>query len=416
MKYRASLRYRVTFAFALLGMLISLALAISFYTITISIEKQLIAETLSTELQDYITHYQADPSIPLPDNTIIRTFVTTAEDTNTAKLIRDLKIGLHHIQFENKQYYAEVKFDNELRFIMLYDDKNIRYRENLLRIFLIIGVLSMTLLSALLGFWLAKRIISPVAELANRVKDLSPENYKIPLAKDFSNDEVGELARDFDTYLQRLSDFIQREQFFTSDVSHELRTPLTIIEGATDILLSDTKLDNTIKSPVERIARSVHDMSEFVSALLLLARENEDNVTDSNCEIADVIKKVIEGHQHLLKYKAIEIQADIKSKINLPFECTLLHIVLANLVQNAIFYTEQGQIIIELDEKGISIKDTGIGISEEKLQKIFDRYYSGSKQGEGIGLSLVKRICSKYHWEISIESEQGQGSIFKLSF
>ncbi len=416
MKYKASLRYRVTLAFTLLGISISLALAIIFYTITINIEKQIIAETLSTELEDYISRYNKDIFSPSPKSTLIDTFVSEKNDKKTPKPIRNLKTGLHHIQFNKKQYYAEVKENNNTRFIMLYDDKDIRYREDLLKLFLVIGVIGMALFSAVLGFWLAKRITSPVYELANRVRDLNPEQYQTPIAKDFPDDEVGELAKDFDMYIQRLSDFIEREQAFTSDVSHELRTPLTIIEGATDILLSNASLDIKIKPPIERIARSTHNMTEIVSSLLLLARENDDEVIEYNCDVEEVIKKVVNDNQHLLLHKPVEICVNIQSNISLSTECTLLRIVLANLFRNAIFYTDQGKITIDLNEQGISIKDTGKGIPEEQRQKIFDQHYSNSPKGEGIGLSLVRRICNKYHWKIEIDSTIGQGSIFKLFF
>ena len=89
MRYRTHLRYRVTFAFSFLGMLISLALAASFYNITINIEKQLITETLSAELEDYIAHYKIDPNIPPPTSTTIRTFVIKDGDKTTPQIIRD---------------------------------------------------------------------------------------------------------------------------------------------------------------------------------------------------------------------------------------------------------------------------------------------------------------------------------------
>ena len=416
MRYRTHLRYRVTFAFSFLGMLISLALAASFYNITINIEKQLITETLSAELEDYIAHYKIDPNIPPPTSTTIRTFVIKDGDKTTPQIIRDLSVGLHHILFEDKQYYAEVKVAGKEHFVVLYDDNHIRHRENQLKYYLIVGVVMMMFFSALLGFWLAKRVTSPVSELALRVANLKPENYQVPLAKDFPNDEVGMLAKDFDAYLQRLSAFIERERYFTSDVSHELRTPLTVIEGAADVLLSSPDLKESSRRPLERISRSVHEMSELVSALLMLAREDESDVSESGCVVSEVLKSVLEGHQHLLKHKSVDVKFEVKSELVLPAECTLLRVVLANLIRNAIYYTDNGSVYIEQDSQGISIKDTGAGIPEDQKQQIFDRYFTGNEEGEGIGLSLVKRICQKYHWTIKIESEEGKGSLFQLRF
>ncbi len=422
MKFRTSLRYRVTLAFALLGMVVSLGLAGSLYVLTIDMEKQLVAETLSAELEDYISRYKFDPEALPPTSTTIRTFVILPGTEGVPTVLQELKAGLHQVEVEGRNYYAEVRVNDEQHFIVLYDDTQIRHRENQFKIFLGIGVLLMTLLSALIGFWLAGRVISPVGELAMRVAGLRPEDNPESLAIDFPRDEVGLLARNFDSYLQRLAAFIEREQAFTSDVSHELRTPLAVIAGATEVLLDDIGLDDARRLRVERIARSAQDMSELVTALLLLSREEKGDSSGSGCSVGDVLQQVVEGHQHLLSQKSVEIKLDIQAQMILPVECTLLRVVLANLIRNAISYTTQGYVSICLNEKSVSVQDTGIGIPREQIQQIFDRYYTGLTGGEGIGLSLVKRICRRYEWDIDIESHESneghesQGTTFRLSF
>jgi len=129
-----------------------------------------------------------------------------------------------------------------------------------------------------------------------------------------------------------LSAFIEREQSFTSDVIHELCTSLAVLKGATDVLLSDADLDEARRRRVERIARSVHEMSELVTALLILAREDQTELPESACIVGEVLKKVLDGHQHLLLHKSVEMKLDIQSETILPVECTLLCVVLANLI------------------------------------------------------------------------------------
>jgi len=420
MKFRTSLRYRVTLAFAALGLMVSLALAGSLYVLTIDMEERLVAETLSAELEDYIARYAIDPEAPPPSSTTIRTYVILPGEKHTPVALWELKAGLHQVRLENRDYYAEVRVDSGRHFVVLYDDSQIRHRENQFKLFLGIGVLVMMLLSALLGFWLAGRVVAPVGELATRVAGLEPKDHPPSLAGDFPRDEVGMLAREFDAYLQRLAAFIEREQTFTADVSHELRTPLAVIKGATEVLLDDLDLDETRRSKVKRIARSAHEMTELVTALLLLAREEEreekGDVLLSGCAVDEVLHQVIEGHQHLLSLKSVEIKLDIQAQIILPVECTLLHVVLANVIRNAISYTEHGHVSICLDKSGVSVMDTGIGIPVEHIQRIFDRYYTGSAGSGGIGLSLVKRICLRYDWHIDIESLEGHGTTFRLRF
>lgn len=416
MKFRTNLRYRVTLSFALLGMVVSLGLAGVIFKLTIEMEERLLTETLSVELEDYIKRYQADPNSPPPTSTAISTYIIQPDKMNAPSALKELNSGLHHIKMEGKSYFAEVKVIDQYQFIVLFDDKQIRHREDQFKLFLGIGVFIMTIVSALLGLWLAGRVISPVRELASRVAGLRPEEYKAPLAKAFPSDEVGILAQDFDAYLQRLAAFIEREQSFTADVSHELRTPLAVIEGAIEVLMGDPEIKETQRPRLERIARSVREMTELVSALLLLSREEEDNVSESGCVVSELLNQVIEGHKHLLEHKPVVINLNIMTQTTLPVECTLLRIVIANLVRNAIYYTEQGQVIIHLDEEGISIKDTGIGIPKEKIKHVFERYYIGPTGSEGIGLSLVKRICRRYGWRIEIDSLEGRGTTFQLLF
>jgi len=220
MKFRTSLRYRVAFAFAFLGTLVSLVIAGGLYVLMLDMEDRLIAETLSTELEDYMARYAQDPTTPPPNSTALHTFVISMRADESPAILKQLQPGLHQIQFKNKNYYAEVREQATQRFVVLYEDTQIRQREQQFRFYLIAGVVIMMGLSALLGFWLAGRVIYPVAELARRVSGLKPKaGLLTPLAADFPEDEVGELARDFDDYQQRLSEFIERERAFTSDVS-----------------------------------------------------------------------------------------------------------------------------------------------------------------------------------------------------
>jgi signal transduction histidine kinase len=416
MKFRNKLRSRVALSFAMMGMVVSIGLASALYVLNIDMEEGLVAETLTAELEDYIARYEKDPETPPPASTTIQMYVMTPDDQDAPDVLRKLGQGLHQVQLDGNAYYAEVRISGGKHFVVLYGDKQLRQRENQLKLFLVMGVVVMTIFSALIGLWLAKRVISPVVVLASRVAGLRSEPHPVNLADDFPHDEVGVLAHEFDAYLQRLAVFIEREQEFTADVSHELRTPLAVIEGATEVLLDDPELDDARRTRVERIARSAHEMCELVTALLVLAREEKKGVTESGCEVENVLRQIIEGHQHLLRHKPVEIRLSIQAQPVLPVECTLLHVVLANLIRNAIYYTDQGYVDILLDEKGISVTDTGIGISSDEIQKVFDRYYSGATGNEGIGLSLVKRICHRYGWNIDIQSIEGEGTLFRLSF
>jgi signal transduction histidine kinase len=277
-------------------------------------------------------------------------------------------------------------------------------------------VLIMIVVSAIGGLWLAARVISPVTELARRVRDLPPDGGADALAEDFSEDEVGELARVFDRYLERIQAFIERERSFTEDVSHELRTPLTVINGATEVLLRDVSLVGRARQRVQRVARAGRGMSDLTEALLVLAREKTDSARPaSECSVEEVLSDTVESHRYLLVGKPVEVTLDVRARPTLMVDRAVLGIVLGNLIRNACTYTEAGEIRIELDADRVTVRDSGIGIPGTELDQVFERHYRGStSKGSGIGLSLVKRICERYGWTISIQSEEGKGATAQL--
>jgi len=416
MKFRTSLRYRVTFAFTLLGAFVSLTLAVFLYRETVSMEQRLVAETLATEVGDYLERYARDPDSRGPSSTVMRSYLI--ENGNSAGVpapLLALAPGLHRLELDGNHYFAEVVERANRRIVVLYNDVQIRRRERQYRVFLASGVLIMTVLSAALGYWLAGRVVSPVGELARRVRRLVPGDTQIKLAEQFSDDEVGVLAKNFDDYQVRLSAFIEREQAFTADVSHELRTPLAVVEGAAEVLQEDERLEEDQRRRIGRIMRAVQEMAETTAALLELARERVTRDAPSGCNVAAVLREVVENHRSILYRKQVEVITDIMAEPELPVDCALLRIVVGNLIRNAFSYTREGRVTIALDETGIRVIDTGVGIADYQLDDIFKPFYS-DQGGEGIGLSLVKRICLRYDWRLEVSSELGEGTCFSLLF
>jgi signal transduction histidine kinase len=416
MKFRTNLRHRVTFAFTLLGAFISLTLAILLYRETVSAEQRLVAETLDMEVGDYLQRYARDPGTRPPASTTIQTYLIESEHPAgvPAELLA-LAPGVHRLQVAGIWYYAEIVEKDDRRIVVLYNDARIRHHEQQYRTFLAMAVLLMTLLSAALGYWLAGRVVAPVAELARRVRKLVPGDTQIKLARHFDGDEVGILAQNFDDYQERLQAFIQREQAFTADVSHELRTPLAVIEGAAEVLQEDTRLEDAQRARVRRIMRAAQDMAETTAALLELAREQVTGHTPGGCQVATVLQEVVDGHRSILDRKQVEVLIDIPAQPELPVDCALLRIVVGNLIRNAFSYTQEGRVSIALDAAGIRVSDTGVGIADHQLDDIFKPFYS-DQGGEGIGLSLVKRICLRYGWRLEVSSELGTGTCFSLLF
>jgi len=416
MKFRTSLRYRVTVAFTLLGAFVSLTLALLLYQETIAVEYRLVAETLATEIGDYLERYARNPGSQPPSSTVMHSYVIENGSAPTVPApLLSLTAGLHRVHLDGLDYFAQVVEKNDRRIVVLYNDVQIRHREQQYQAFLVSAVLIMTLVSAALGYWLAGRVVSPVAELARRVRQLAPGGSQIKLAEQFSDDEVGVLAQNFDDYQARLQAFLEREQAFTADVSHELRTPLAVVEGAAEVLQEDTRLEDDQRRRIHRIMRAAQEMAEMTAALLELAREQVTGHAATACQVDAVLNEVVEGHRSILARKRVEVVVDIKASPELAVDSALLRIVVGNLIRNAFSYTVEGRVMIELDDSGIRVCDTGVGIADSQLDDIFKPFYS-DQGGEGIGLSLVRRICRRYGWRLEVSSQLGAGTCFSLLF
>ncbi|MDD5297766.1 MAG: HAMP domain-containing sensor histidine kinase [Rhodocyclaceae bacterium] len=421
MRRRHSLRLRVANAFAWFGGLVSLLLATGLYFATHDLSQRLIDETLRAELDDYMARRSRNPlSIP-PSTLTLRGYVVLAGAPldPVPEAMRRLSPGRHNIELDGAPFRVAVADAQGTRYFMAFNETRQRLREQRFIAWLVGGVLIMILVSAAGGLWLAGRVIAPVTTLARQVAQASPEDPPhLAASDDGPRDELGELRRTFDAYLSRLHAFVDRERAFTADVSHELRTPLAVIQGAVELLQDDPALNDIQRTRLARMERVARDMGELIRALLLMAREeNAEAHGEVSCDAAAVVRDCVERHRQLIGSRNTEVRVEIRAAPRLPVEATLLSIIVGNLVRNAFAHTEAGQVAISLDADRLDVSDTGVGIKSEEIGRVFQRYYKGAaSQGQGIGLSLVKRICERYGWSISIESREGQGTAASLLF
>jgi len=414
-----SLRYRLASTFAGFGALVSILLSLGLSFAAHDVSQRLMDETLRAELEDYINRRARNPNSLPPATISVRGYVRSAEHDAPAipAELLTLSPGKYQLTLGGIPYRVAIADKNSERYFMLFNEVRQRHREEQFLVYLIAGTFIMTLLSAGIGWWLAGKIVSPVAELAKRVSNATPEEGAQDIEKGFRNDEIGELARVFGGYLKRMRAFTERERAFTADVSHELRTPLAIIQGAVELMEDDERLDAKQQGRIARIGRAAKEMIDLTAALLLMAREDTSmGPVARKCDICEVVRQTIEAHRHLVNDKTV-VELNCLEQPCLAAERTLLSIVVANLVRNAFAYTEAGSVRITVQGDRLTVADTGLGIHDEEIGKVFQRHYKGSTStGSGIGLSLVKRICDRYAWEIRIESIEEKGTSAQLVF
>ncbi len=419
MPARRSLRNRVAVTLAVFGGVVSLVLAIIIHLASQDLERRLIDETLKAELDDYVERRARNPQ-SLPERTAtIRAFVVTpgATHSEVPQSVEDLPVGTHPMVLEGIPYRAAVREVGSQRFVVLYDIRALKRREQGFLLLLAGSVLMITLVSALAGRWLAGRTIAPITELIQRVAERHPEDDPPPpLADAFPWHEVQRLAADFDTYLQRLHDFIERERLFTGDVSHELRTPQAVIKGATELLLSDPNLDARNQQRVARIARAVVEMGEISSALLALAREQDSEVLPpAVCDAQTVARELIERYQPFIRGRDLQLTLQVEACPEVRADHAVLAMVLGNLLRNALNFTESGEIRVCLKRDSIRVEDSGQGVDPDDLPKLFQPYVRGDdSHGAGLGLSLVQRLCRRHGWSITLENQASGGAVAVL--
>lgn len=420
MRPSSSLRFRVAAVFAAFGALLSILLSVGLYFTAQQIGHKLMDEALQAQLLDSAERHMTD-AIFLPPNTVsIKAYYLSREEGGhyaPPPEISKLAPGSYNVKVGALDYRVLVDDKNGFRYFMLFDTDRQHKREENFFHFLAYFALLMTLASAAGGFWLALRVISPLSRLAVQLGQTQPGDSELSLEGLNRDDEVGELARTFARYQQRMQEFIRRENYFTADVSHELRTPIAIVLGTVEVLEQDETLTPKQRERVTRIRRAAQDMADLTSALLLLSREQRLRTDENLCYVSDVVQACVDKHKHLIGNRVIRLELEFVDEPYLNVERPLLEIVIANLLRNAFFNMQSGVVSLRLEARRFVLSDTGCGMSHEVQEHIFERHFKGAaSSGAGVGLSLVKRICDRYGWRISVASEPGQGTTIEVAF
>ncbi len=283
----------------------------------------------------------------------------------------------------------------------------------------------LVILTAVLGYFMTRRTLRPVAHITETVRTIQEEedlSRRINLGE--GRDEIYRLAATFDKMLEQIEDSMKREKQFTSDVSHELRTPLSVILMQCDSLLSHDSLPDEILEEITVIQRKAGGLSRMVSQLLLLSRADQgrEKVTMETLDFSGLSEMAAAEMAVMAEEKGIRLETNISPGVMLYGDETLLIRLWLNLLQNAVTYGKEGGCIyMSLQEEGEavtgSVKDDGIGISAEDLPHIWERFYRADSSrndvgSSGLGLSMVQWIINVHNGTIQAVSEPGRGSTF----
>ena len=289
-----------------------------------------------------------------------------------------------------------------------------------------------------IGYLMARNALNPVSKIIKQVEKITASNLNQRVETDNPRDEIGELAATFNDTLDRLEESFEPQKMFVSNVSHELRTPLAALIAELELSLRKERSNEDYKNVVESALIDARKIEKLSNGLMDLAK--------ASYHTNQIKMSAVRLDEILLDASTIVMQADNKCSVNLIFDENnehtsaslsdreqnitilgneyLLRTAFVNLIENNCKFSQNhtSTVQILLSEQSISIRfsDTGTGISPEDISQIFKPFYRGKNQffsaGNGIGMTLVERIVNLHNGSIVIDSKEGVGTSFTLTF
>lgn len=388
-------------------------------------EDHLVSENQYYSLRGYIDSDIANGKVPrlLPNKKLY------AEPS----VVNGVKLDPIPPEFQNlPDGYTEYEDDHQADYVFRMQRHGVTYilatdqtefeevEHRLVAVIVVFGIIAV--MAAILMAWLlGGTVVRPVRKLAREVQRCASEKEFRPLSVEVINDEVGYLAKTCEESLRKLHETVQSERFFASDLSHEFRTHLSVVSTTAELMREIGDLTPQQERQLAKITLAAERMQRLIHVLLALARDKDVKAADNDIKyLPDIAREIQEEDEPEAHQKGIRLVIDDQSGTPPPrLSDGFASCVLSNLVRNAVRNSTRGTITITLEPTRFSVSDEGCGIPKDEMEKIFLPFTRGKLshgQGHGIGLSLVSRICTRMGWKIAVESEEGKGSLFTITF
>lgn len=420
MKARRGLRRRILGWLLIYISLLSVAIFIGGLVVNEEAERMVWQSLLSAELHHYQDRREADPGYHWTDTDDMQLYLWSDVPPPPA-VLRALPPGLHDDQWvEGKLKVVMVQDSAEGRMALALDVTEFEGLEYAISRGIIIGMFAAVVLLGLLLAWALGRVIRPLSAMAGAIAKLQPErsHQKIEVGDDASA-ELWVIAQSFNDYLVRSEQFVERERAFVNSASHELRTPIAVIAGAARLAWEQDGMPPLAREQMQRILRSTRQVEQLISLLLVLAKDPERLAAVSDrVALDELLPELIEDHRHLTQGKQLTLALSATPKVSVVAPMAIVQAAIGNLLRNAIENSDSGTIEIRVDaDATVTIADPGHGMSPEEISRIYAMLARGEgRDGGGIGLDLIARLCEHLGWRLDIQSAPQRGTIARLRF
>jgi two-component system, OmpR family, sensor histidine kinase ArlS len=452
------IKFRIALLFTLLVTLILLVLDISVYYFSALNRKKEFGTRLRNRA---LTTTRLLLEVKEIDKSILRKI-----DSLTMNLLFEEKIAIYNagdeLLYRNKSEESDpLKFDpvllnkirqnKEYRFTdsdyegvgVIYNDGKNNYvvlataidrtgiseLSQLKRILFFSGIVGI-FITMLAGYFFSINLLRPLSRINREMNDISLQNISKRIEVNNRKDELNELASTFNNLLDRLEVSINNQKRFIANASHELSTPLAAISSQLEVALMQNRSDKEYRDVLTSVHEDVVQLNSLVRKLLELAKAGAGKgISLAPVRIDEILLKAVEEVNTLHQDYTANIRFDeIPEEESLCYiygNEVLLFIAFKNMIENACKYstahTAWVTIAIQPETKIIRIKDEGIGMTPEEIEKIFEPFFRSPKaeqisDGLGLGLSMSSRIIRLHKGEISIDSQPGRGSTFIITF
>lgn len=316
-----------------------------------------------------------------------------------------------------------------------FDKYGFQNLQNLKQI-LIIEIIVAIILLVVIGYFFAKRMVQPIDKLVQQVQTINANNLQGMTVDAKGKDEIAQLGSNFNTMLERLSNAFDLQKSFVSNASHELRTPLASIISQLQVSLSKDRSKEEYMDVLNSVLEDAQHLSDLSNGLLQLAQSGLDERQFVFTEVR--IDELMLDMGNLIKLKHAPVAAGTEPQksrrvdidfLKVPEQDTdlicegnesLLKVLFLNLLDNALKYSTDNTAFVTIDFTStgiqVQVKDNGIGIPAEELDKIFEPFYRASNshtvRGHGLGLSICKKIIQLHNGHLAATSQPGEGTTF----